>query len=100
MVYGAAPHEMASPLLADESAPLVDREERKRSTWSRAVRYGGAMAVGALLVGAGVVTTSPSHPVSVTVRGGLASLGASNACLLYTSPSPRDATLSRMPSSA
>ena len=28
-------------------------------------------------------------------------LGANkNACLLYTSPSPRDATLSRMPSSA
>ena len=27
-------------------------------------------------------------------------LKASNICLLYTSPSPRDATLSRMPSSA
>ena len=27
-------------------------------------------------------------------------LHAPNACLLYTSPSPRDATLSRMPSSA
>ena len=27
-------------------------------------------------------------------------LGESNFCLLYTSPSPRDATLSRMPSSA
>ena len=27
-------------------------------------------------------------------------LGASTTCLLYTSPSPRDATLSRMPSSA
>ena len=26
--------------------------------------------------------------------------GAAVACLLYTSPSPRDATLSRMPSSA
>ena len=26
--------------------------------------------------------------------------GAYNSCLLYTSPSPRDATLSRMPSSA
>ena len=26
--------------------------------------------------------------------------GRSDACLLYTSPSPRDATLSRMPSSA
>ena len=28
------------------------------------------------------------------------SLGFSDTCLLYTSPSPRDATLSRMPSSA
>ena len=27
-------------------------------------------------------------------------LGADLSCLLYTSPSPRDATLSRMPSSA
>ena len=27
-------------------------------------------------------------------------LGGGKACLLYTSPSPRDATLSRMPSSA
>ena len=27
-------------------------------------------------------------------------VGEINACLLYTSPSPRDATLSRMPSSA
>ena len=26
--------------------------------------------------------------------------GHTNTCLLYTSPSPRDATLSRMPSSA
>ena len=35
----------------------------------------------------------------ITMRGILS--GALNAdCLLYTSPSPRDATLSRMPSSA
>ena len=34
---------------------------------------------------------------SATVMGIIAML---NACLLYTSPSPRDATLSRMPSSA
>ena len=27
-------------------------------------------------------------------------MGSANSCLLYTSPSPRDATLSRMPSSA
>ena len=30
----------------------------------------------------------------------MARLPKSNICLLYTSPSPRDATLSRMPSSA
>ena len=30
----------------------------------------------------------------------IGSLGSSSSCLLYTSPSPRDATLSRMPSSA
>ena len=31
---------------------------------------------------------------------GLDSVQAGEICLLYTSPSPRDATLSRMPSSA
>ena len=31
---------------------------------------------------------------------GAAILDQDGACLLYTSPSPRDATLSRMPSSA
>ena len=36
----------------------------------------------------------------ILVRGGRGGLGNSNFCLLYTSPSPRDATLSRMPSSA
>ena len=30
----------------------------------------------------------------------IALMGGGTACLLYTSPSPRDATLSRMPSSA
>ena len=39
--------------------------------------------------------------VDVTVGGVLKTLGTHyNICLLYTSPSPRDATLSRMPSSA
>jgi len=31
---------------------------------------------------------------------GVSEYGMHNICLLYTSPSPRDATLSRMPSSA
>ena len=34
------------------------------------------------------------------LRDGIASLNDANACLLYTSPSPRDQRGSRMPSSA
>ena len=37
-----------------------------------------------------------SKPVAIRVTGG----HRARLCLLYTSPSPRDATLSRMPSSA
>ena len=41
-------------------------------------------------------------PLRAQTRGGklTAGLSGANTCLLYTSPSPRDATLSRMPSSA
>ena len=37
-----------------------------------------------------------SHPIQIRVASG----GAAYTCLLYTSPSPRDGLLSRMPSSA
>ena len=44
------------------------------------------------------------HPLEQTftqiIDGDLDDDGIPNFCLLYTSPSPRDATLSRMPSSA
>ena len=36
----------------------------------------------------------------IDLRNALAEIGQPLICLLYTSPSPRDATLSRMPSSA
>ena len=36
----------------------------------------------------------------VTLQTVIQKVNASGSCLLYTSPSPRDATLSRMPSSA
>ena len=41
-------------------------------------------------------------PVAVCARASDTTCGLdwNNGCLLYTSPSPRDATLSRMPSSA
>ena len=38
--------------------------------------------------------------IAKTSRGGYDGKGVFKICLLYTSPSPRDATLSRMPSSA
>ena len=45
---------------------------------------------------------SPVNCLGLQFRNpvGLAAGLDKNACLLYTSPSPRDATLSRMPSSA
>ena len=44
--------------------------------------------------------TSPSHPRRMTSSALLMSHSLSQPCLLYTSPSPRDRTRSRMPSSA
>ena len=44
--------------------------------------------------------TNPNSD-KITIRGnGYIKVIDVNTCLLYTSPSPRDATLSRMPSSA
>ena len=40
------------------------------------------------------------HRVYETPSGMLNSIGLQNPCLLYTSPSPRDLSTSRMPSSA
>ena len=50
---------------------------------------------------AGAVASKTVLPViGVPGDGGPPSPGTPMTCLLYTSPSPRDATLSRMPSSA
>ena len=48
------------------------------------------------------VLATGAFPVDCPVSGGChpPETGQSTGCLLYTSPSPRDATLSRMPSSA
>ena len=52
----------------------------------------------------GVIGTSCSGAATAAAplisEAGMVMVSASNTCLLYTSPSPRDATLSRMPSSA
>ena len=41
-----------------------------------------------------------TRPYALKMHEVVESLTSSGVCLLYTSPSPRDATLSRMPSSA
>ena len=49
-----------------------------------------------------VMAINPNHngSVALVVDGKLEYYIEEESCLLYTSPSPRDATLSRMPSSA
>ena len=48
----------------------------------------------------GHVLSCESHPNADKLNLTQVDIGEENPCLLYTSPSPRDATLSRMPSSA
>ena len=47
---------------------------------------------------AAVPVIDADNPIEVTCND--RAIGGRNGCLLYTSPSPRDSTLSRMPSSA
>ena len=48
----------------------------------------------------GTVVNSPSDGGYINTHLKVQQIGQHTDCLLYTSPSPRDATLSRMPSSA
>ena len=55
------------------------------------------VAVAALSIGA---LAMPAMPAQAITGGQPDGNGHPNVCLLYTSPSPRDRTRSRMPSSA
>ena len=67
----------------------------------RALLPGGAAEQsGAVAPGDQLVAIDGDAVFDATFDAAMARLAASNVCLLYTSPSPRDATLSRMPSSA
>ena len=54
----------------------------------------------AYCMGVSKCRTLPVYPVHTVTRKAILILPRMWFCLLYTSPSPRDATLSRMPSSA
>ena len=47
-----------------------------------------------------VVTNALVRDIDLTAFGGKGTMALITLCLLYTSPSPRDRTRSRMPSSA
>ena len=71
--------------------------------WEQLQSYSNLMPVLSEFVGDGITTVAPSTTAcaltSITTALSPAEHGIVG-CLLYTSPSPRDATLSRMPSSA
>ena len=77
--------------------------ESKGRKYSVADKHSGALVVDE---NNEVDADSPSNPEKIkpdigTVAQGVHILGGlGNACLLYTSPSPRDLSTSRMPSSA
>ena len=58
-----------------------------------------ALLLGILKSGAGYVPLDPDYPVD-RLTYMVEDSGLKHVCLLYTSPSPRDRTRSRMPSSA
>ena len=81
--------------------PLFDVDQIEVLKGPQGALYGRNATQGAILIN----TRAPSEEFEGYVQGTAAtgddySIEASVSCLLYTSPSPRDATLSRMPSSA
>ena len=96
-------------LLATDGSPLSDKAIK--STLQFAKEHGSK------IVGVCVATISPYFPLfgmevvsgefidAITIEAGknvgkISALARSMGCLLYTSPSPRDLSTSRMPSSA
>ena len=70
--------------------PRFSKEELK-------TKFAQMKSAGVPIVGGGAGT---GLSAKCEEEGGIDLIVIYNSCLLYTSPSPRDATLSRMPSSA
>ena len=87
--------------------PTIGRIEPKDFFWDQFIKYISSAILALTIInfsidflqGGGVVCFPPSDTAALVLMED--ELYAFNRdCLLYTSPSPRDATLSRMPSSA
>ena len=91
---------------------MIENPIKRRPT--RKIRVGSVYVGGDAPISIQSMTNTETCDVAATVaqiqrcvdvgadimRVSVPSMEAAKACLLYTSPSPRDATLSRMPSSA
>ena len=103
----------AKPEILDASKS-ADSQQAKPLTWSQRLRYIGMAAIpSSLMLGVTTMVSTEigSFPLMWSIPLALYLLTfvfvfarrqviPHHLCLLYTSPSPRDATLSRMPSSA
>ena len=114
LVWGEDPH-IGERRVADWSEHLEDfRAQRSYFTFLRELIFGSvahlifrlsdrsatSTAVIVLALASGVVTTAASSFVGNSVVSFTVAADLHSTCLLYTSPSPRDRTRSRMPSSA
>ena len=93
----------AKPKSAKERVALVDVvREMCPAAWDRKALHGmhGDVRGGVMRVAEALVNYIPDEPVGEAKVAVLCAVEAWCACLLYTSPSPRDRTRSRMPSSA
>ena len=87
--YEWSPNYVPAPLRNGSSGPLPGLDQKYSGNYERDPAYV------AHVLKKSAQERQRSHSVEYTIPG-----AQSRDCLLYTSPSPRDATLSRMPSSA
>ena len=97
-IPGRAEPSLLTPPAPPSDQPLPDLQQRSRSCEPLQQALNRLIAPVARAWSVSVVNSNGD--LLGDVNGAMARIPASNHCLLYTSPSPRDGLLSRMPSSA
>ena len=95
---------MEAKLRMEEELEEMEAARRRKERDAKRALIAQAAASGVKVETLGLVEDTASRPLSSSLNTGILATNTSTSgddiCLLYTSPSPRDATLSRMPSSA
>ena len=114
-ISGGAPEQIADGIVAKRVVELISQAKDDDNVQALVLHVdspGGEVLASELIRHELELVQLAGKPVVAAMAGVAASGGywisatadrivaSSNTCLLYTSPSPRDATLSRMPSSA